>query len=55
MSSDPKRMLKQEKEAPLPSNPQVQWLFQLLRNDTIQCLRQIIKVQSEIDGVGSCE
>lgn len=55
MSSDPKSMLKQEMEMPLPSNPQVQWLFDLLRKDKLRHLEQIIKAQDKIDGDGSCE
>lgn len=45
MSSDPKRMLEQERKRPLPHNPQVRPLFKLLRDDAIRRLEESSKLR----------
>lgn len=49
MSSDPKRMLEQEREMRLPHDPQVRWLFKLLRDDATERLEEIIETWAAMD------
>jgi hypothetical protein len=52
MSSDPKRRLEQEREMPLPHNPQVRPLFKLLRDDAIRHLEDITEAWAVEDDAG---